>query len=229
MRFGQQKRYQDWFQRQYLSTPDSQSLRCDLIRYICGVVHPSNEVLSSDVLPRWAIIGWLLTTCTVSGRATERRPRAAEGPPPSCSRVPRPRRAPSRSLPAGLSAFTPPLLEISVPRNFSCTFLPVWGGGGRARPRSARQSPSPGGGSVRQKPHTAFCLNCPFSGPGLCSPAPDAQQHPPAPPRAGVGAVCSLASSCPLTSREKAPPPPSGRPLECADSDTTGLLLGSLL
>nr|XP_060499242.1 integrator complex subunit 3 [Panthera onca] len=64
VRFGQQKRYQDWFQRQYLSTPDSQSLRCDLIRYICGVVHPSNEVLSSDILPRWAIIGWLLTTCT---------------------------------------------------------------------------------------------------------------------------------------------------------------------
>lgn len=67
VRFGQQKRYQDWFQRQYLSTPDSQSLRCDLIRYICGVVHPSNEVLSSDILPRWAIIGWLLTTCTVRG------------------------------------------------------------------------------------------------------------------------------------------------------------------
>uniref|UniRef100_H3A5Q1 Integrator complex subunit 3 n=1 Tax=Latimeria chalumnae TaxID=7897 RepID=H3A5Q1_LATCH len=64
VRFGNQKRYQDWFQKQYLSTPDSQSLRCDLIRYICGVVHPSNEVLSSDILPRWAIIGWLLTTCT---------------------------------------------------------------------------------------------------------------------------------------------------------------------
>lgn len=72
MRFGQQKRYQDWFQRQYLSTPDSQSLRCDLIRYICGVVHPSNEVLSSDILPRWAIIGWLLTTCTVKGQALGR-------------------------------------------------------------------------------------------------------------------------------------------------------------
>lgn len=67
VRFGQQKRYQDWFQRQYLSTAESQSLRCDLIRYICGVVHPSNEVLSSDILPRWAIIGWLLTTCTVRG------------------------------------------------------------------------------------------------------------------------------------------------------------------
>lgn len=73
VRFGQQKRYQDWFQRQYLSTPDSQSLRCDLIRYICGVVHPSNEVLSSDILPRWAIIGWLLTTCTVRGWVRGRR------------------------------------------------------------------------------------------------------------------------------------------------------------
>jgi len=72
VRFGQQKRYQDWFQRQYLSTAESQSLRCDLIRYICGVVHPSNEVLSSDILPRWAIIGWLLTTCTVRGVALQR-------------------------------------------------------------------------------------------------------------------------------------------------------------
>lgn len=70
VRFGQQKRYQDWFQRQYLSTAESQSLRCDLIRYICGVVHPSNEVLSSDILPRWAIIGWLLTTCTVNNTHT---------------------------------------------------------------------------------------------------------------------------------------------------------------
>lgn len=85
VRFGQQKRYQDWFQRQYLSTPDSQSLRCDLIRYICGVVHPSNEVLSSDILPRWAIIGWLLTTCTVKGQATSET--AAWGAPLECSSI----------------------------------------------------------------------------------------------------------------------------------------------
>uniref|UniRef100_A0A0B7A2B3 Integrator complex subunit 3 N-terminal domain-containing protein n=1 Tax=Arion vulgaris TaxID=1028688 RepID=A0A0B7A2B3_9EUPU len=64
VRFGSQKRYQDWFQRQYLSTPESQSLRCDLIRYICAVFHPSNELLCSDIIPRWAVIGWLLTTCT---------------------------------------------------------------------------------------------------------------------------------------------------------------------
>lgn len=64
VKFGQQRRYQEWFQRQYLSTPESQSLRCDLIRYICGVIHPSNEVLCSEIIPRWAIIGWILSSCT---------------------------------------------------------------------------------------------------------------------------------------------------------------------
>lgn len=64
MKFGTHKRYQEWFQRQYLSLPESQSLRCDLIRFIVGVIHPTNELLCSDIIPRWAVIGWLLTTCT---------------------------------------------------------------------------------------------------------------------------------------------------------------------
>jgi len=64
VRFGSHKRYQDWFQKHYLSTPESQSLRCDLIRFIVGVIHPTNELLCSDIIPRWAVIGWLLTTCT---------------------------------------------------------------------------------------------------------------------------------------------------------------------
>ena len=64
VKFGLQKRYQEWFQRQYLSTPESQTLRADLIRFIVGVIHPPNEILCSDILPRWAVIGWLLTTCT---------------------------------------------------------------------------------------------------------------------------------------------------------------------
>lgn len=64
VRFGQHKRYQEWFQKQYLATPESQTLRADIIRFIVGVIHPPNEVLCSDILPRWAIIGWLLTTCT---------------------------------------------------------------------------------------------------------------------------------------------------------------------
>ncbi len=57
---GNQKRYQTWFMQKYLSTPDSESLVPDLIRYICGVYHPTNAVLCSDIVPRWAIIGWLL-------------------------------------------------------------------------------------------------------------------------------------------------------------------------
>jgi len=87
VRFGNHKRYQDWFHSQvrilssrqapypvppskmsfllqYLVSPEAQSLRCDLIRFIVCVIHPSNHVLGSDVMPRWAVIGWLLTTCT---------------------------------------------------------------------------------------------------------------------------------------------------------------------
>ncbi|XP_076035638.1 integrator complex subunit 3 isoform X2 [Oratosquilla oratoria] len=64
VKFGTQKRYQEWFQRQYLNTPESQTLRCDLIRFIIGCIHPSNEVLCSDIIPRWAVIGWLLSSCT---------------------------------------------------------------------------------------------------------------------------------------------------------------------
>lgn len=62
VRFGSQKRYQDWFQKQYLSGWGRITLRSDLIRYICTIIHPTNEVLCSDIIPRWAIIGWLLTT-----------------------------------------------------------------------------------------------------------------------------------------------------------------------
>lgn len=64
VRFGHHKKYQEWFQRQYLATPESQSLRSDMIRFIVGVIHPTNEQLCSDIIPRWAVIGWLLTTCT---------------------------------------------------------------------------------------------------------------------------------------------------------------------
>eukprot|EP00117_Sycon_ciliatum_P039513 scpid21377/ scgid29194/ Integrator complex subunit 3; SOSS complex subunit A; Sensor of single-strand DNA complex subunit A len=60
---GTQKRYQDWFHAQYLSVADRQTLIPDLVRYICCVVHPTNEILASNVIPRWAVIGWLLMSC----------------------------------------------------------------------------------------------------------------------------------------------------------------------
>lgn len=63
VKFGNQKRYQEWFAKSHFSGHDTNSLlRCDIIRYICTIIHPSNEVLCSDIIPRWAIIGWLLTT-----------------------------------------------------------------------------------------------------------------------------------------------------------------------
>lgn len=47
-----------------MNTPEAQSLRSDLIRFIVGLIHPTNELLCSDIIPRWAVIGWLITTCT---------------------------------------------------------------------------------------------------------------------------------------------------------------------
>ena len=64
VKFGNHRRYQEWFQRNYLSTPESQSIRVDIIRYICVVVHPTNEQLNSGLTPRWLVISWLINTCT---------------------------------------------------------------------------------------------------------------------------------------------------------------------
>lgn len=64
VKFGNHKRYQDWFQDRYLITPESHSLRSDFIRFIINAIHPTNDMLCSDIIPRWAIIGWLLTSCT---------------------------------------------------------------------------------------------------------------------------------------------------------------------
>jgi hypothetical protein len=58
------KRYLDWFQKQYFSTPESQSLRVDIMRYITVVVHPTNEQLNSGLTPRWALCAWLINTCS---------------------------------------------------------------------------------------------------------------------------------------------------------------------
>ena len=64
VKFGNHRRYQDWFQKHYLTTPESQSIRVDIIRYICVVVHPTNEQLNSGLTPRWLVISWLINTCT---------------------------------------------------------------------------------------------------------------------------------------------------------------------
>lgn len=52
-------RYQKWFSSQFLSAPGSDSLVPDLVRYICAVYHPSNQILGSKVTPRYHLLGWL--------------------------------------------------------------------------------------------------------------------------------------------------------------------------
>lgn len=42
-------------------------VRCDLIRFIVGVIHPTNELLCSDIIPRWAVIGQLLKNLIDAG------------------------------------------------------------------------------------------------------------------------------------------------------------------
>jgi integrator complex subunit 3 len=55
-----QKRYQQWFHAQHLSSVETEPLIIDLVRFICCVFHPSNAIIGSDVVQRWTFIGWLL-------------------------------------------------------------------------------------------------------------------------------------------------------------------------
>lgn len=64
VQFGKQDKYEAWFQRHHLATPESQGLRPDIVRYIVGAIHPSNEMLRSGTTPRWAVVGSFLTSCT---------------------------------------------------------------------------------------------------------------------------------------------------------------------
>lgn len=58
--FGNQKRYQLWFTSKYLCHSESDTLLPDLVRYVCSVYHPTNDILASKVIQRWAIVGWLI-------------------------------------------------------------------------------------------------------------------------------------------------------------------------
>ncbi|KAJ1918008.1 Integrator complex subunit 3 [Coemansia sp. S17] len=49
-----------WFVHRFLNTPESDTLYADIIRYICGVLHPSNAVLGSSIVQRYVFLGSLL-------------------------------------------------------------------------------------------------------------------------------------------------------------------------
>nr|CAH8854827.1 unnamed protein product [Trichobilharzia regenti] len=61
-------RYQDFFQRKFFATPESQSLRVCLLRYVVTYFYPDNEMLASTLIPRWNVVSWILSqsTCPVA-------------------------------------------------------------------------------------------------------------------------------------------------------------------
>ncbi|KAJ0412756.1 hypothetical protein ATCC90586_002386 [Pythium insidiosum] len=63
VQLGYVTRYQKWFASQFLSSPGSDALVPDLVRYVCAVFHPSNQILSSKITPRYHILGWLYLLC----------------------------------------------------------------------------------------------------------------------------------------------------------------------
>ncbi|KAJ7942844.1 integrator complex subunit 3-like [Quillaja saponaria] len=63
VKLGGQKRHQTWFAKKFLSGPDRETLIVDMVRFICCAHHPPNEIIQSDVIPRWAVVGWLLKSC----------------------------------------------------------------------------------------------------------------------------------------------------------------------
>ncbi|KCV72507.1 hypothetical protein, variant [Fonticula alba] len=50
----------EWFAQEYLSQPQQATLAADLVRFLCCVYHPSNQVIASGNIQRWNVLGWLL-------------------------------------------------------------------------------------------------------------------------------------------------------------------------
>ncbi|MED6124719.1 hypothetical protein PIB30_061588 [Stylosanthes scabra] len=66
VKLGQQKRHQVWFFQKFLVESDRETVIVDIVRFICCAHHPPNEIIQSDIVPRWAVIGWLLKSCRSS-------------------------------------------------------------------------------------------------------------------------------------------------------------------
>ena len=64
VKLGSQKRHQTWFTKKFLCGPERETVISDIVRFICCAHHPPNEIIQSEVIPRWAVVGWLLKSCT---------------------------------------------------------------------------------------------------------------------------------------------------------------------
>ncbi|XP_006285669.2 integrator complex subunit 3 [Capsella rubella] len=63
VKLGSHKRHQIWFLKKFLLGPEKEMLLIDIVRFICCGIHPTNEIIRSEIMPRWAVIGWLLELC----------------------------------------------------------------------------------------------------------------------------------------------------------------------
>ncbi|XP_048128474.1 integrator complex subunit 3-like [Rhodamnia argentea] len=63
VKFGNQKRHQTWFASKFFCSPERETLIVDIVRFICCAHYPPREIIHSNTIPRWAVIGWLLKSC----------------------------------------------------------------------------------------------------------------------------------------------------------------------
>lgn len=75
---GEHIKNTNWFYERYLAAPEADALFSDIIRYICGVYHPTNAVLASTIVPRWVFIATLLRYVRVSAICRVKQDTASE-------------------------------------------------------------------------------------------------------------------------------------------------------
>ncbi|KAF1806384.1 protein-domain-containing protein [Mucor lusitanicus] len=50
----------NWFTQRFLSTPESEPFYVDVVRYLVAGWYPSNQILQSDIVPRYVVIGSMI-------------------------------------------------------------------------------------------------------------------------------------------------------------------------
>ncbi|KAI8646581.1 protein-domain-containing protein [Parasitella parasitica] len=52
----------NWFIQRFLSTPEAEPFYVDIVRYLVAGWYPSNQILQSDIVPRYVVIGSMIRT-----------------------------------------------------------------------------------------------------------------------------------------------------------------------
>ncbi|KAI8078947.1 protein-domain-containing protein [Gilbertella persicaria] len=60
LRITQYQRNLTWFVQRFLNTPEAEPFYADVIRFIVAGWYPSNQILQSDIVPRYVIIGSMM-------------------------------------------------------------------------------------------------------------------------------------------------------------------------